>query len=58
MIVSRAGLLKRGTAMFFPGASKCKYNVILISEGILDRKEMSQEKDTNCPEAGVKFMLT
>ena len=55
MIVSRKSLLKRGTAMFFPGARKCKYSAILISEGILDKKEMSQEKDTTCPEAGVKF---
>ena len=55
MIVSRKSLLKRGTAMFFPGARKCKYSAILISEGMLYTNEMSQEKDTTCPEAGVKF---
>ena len=54
-IVSRKSLLKRGTAMFFPGARKCKYSAILISEGMLYKNEMSQEKDTTCLQAGVKF---
>ena len=56
MLVSRKGLLKRGTAMFSLGQGNVNIaSFFLISEGILDKKEMPQEKDTTCPEAGVKF---